>query len=62
MRYEIKNSKLNPDELVRQQQLAEAIKEQQKHQKHINAEIKRFLNLDDKTDANIIKTPKNGKI
>tara|TARA_R110001599_G_C12148382_1_gene651228 strand:- start:169 stop:453 length:285 start_codon:yes stop_codon:yes gene_type:complete len=61
-RYEIKNSSFSPDEIVRQQQLAEALKEQQKHQTHINAEIRQYLKLDNAKDGNIIKMPKTGKI
>ena len=61
-RYEIKNSSFSPDEIVRQQQLAEALQEHQKHQTQINAEIRQFLKLDSAKDGNIIKMSKMGKI
>ena len=61
-RYEIKNSSFSPDEIVRQQQLAEALQEHQKHQTQINAEIRQFLKLDNTKDGNIIKMSKMGEI
>lgn len=62
MRYETRQSNFSLDEIVRQKELARALKEYQKHVASINAEMRQFLKLDDRKDAKIIKMPKKGKI